>query len=123
MTGSFTSVLCLVHCLVLPFLVPAGAIGVHHLLIELGFVVLAGVAAWVASKEGPVGMKVLLWGCWALFAVSMWMEHAHPAWDTVGVFASLGLVGGHVLNLWSRRRSMTCSCEGAQDACGVGQGV
>jgi hypothetical protein len=103
--GSLTSALCLVHCLALPMLASSGALLVHHPLIELGFVVLAGIAAWVASKKGPVGMKVLLWSCWSLFATSLWLEHTHPALGVVGVFASTGLVGGHLVNLWSRRRS------------------
>lgn len=122
-TGSLTSALCLVHCLALPLLVPAGAMLAHHPLMDLGFVVLAGVAAWMASREGAVGMKVLLWSCWSLFAASIWLEHDHPALSTVGVFASLGLVGGHVVNLWNRRRTKACRCDDAQDACGVAQGA
>jgi hypothetical protein len=76
----------------------------------MGFVALAGAAAWVASKEGPAGMKLFLWSCWSLFAASMWLEHAHPALSMVGVFASLGLVGGHAVNLWNRRRNKACRC-------------
>lgn len=121
--GTFTSALCLVHCLALPALASSAAHVFHHPLVSGGFVVVAGGAVWAASRTGPAWMKVLLWSCWSVFAVAIWLEHHHPLASAVGMMASLGLVGGHLLNLRGRQRYRAGSCQPLQGACGRDQGA
>lgn len=121
--GTFTSALCLVHCLAVPALASSGAHFFHHPLVSGGFVVAAGAAVWAASRSGPGWMKGLLWSCWTVFAVAIWLEHHHPLASAVGMMASLGLVGGHLLNLRGRQRGRACSGQPSHGTCGPDQGA
>lgn len=106
--GILGSVLCIVHCL----LVPALAVGSslthdhHHTsfgLISLDylFILINGVAVYFATKHHKsLPLQILLWGSLAVFAVSLIFEGRHFAFVILGFVGSGLLIIGHMINLY-----------------------
>lgn len=105
--GILGSVLCIIHCL----LVPALAFGTtmahdHHVhtgLISLDylFILVNGAAVYFATKEHKsIPLRILLWGALGIFAVSLIFEGAHPAFTILGYVGSGLLIAGHLINLY-----------------------
>ncbi|MCE7065342.1 MerC domain-containing protein [Dyadobacter sp. CY326] len=103
--GILGSVLCIVHCL----LVPALAFGTtmsHHAhagLVSLDylFILINGVAVFYATRNHKsLAVRAILWGALAIFSVSLILEAKHLVFTWLGYAGSALLIFGHLLNLY-----------------------
>lgn len=97
--GIVNSSLCMAHCLAMPILIGLGAAFLHHPLVSLGFIAIAGIAVHATVRRGAgTGLSRFLWTAWALFAVTLLLEEVHHAFLMVSLLASALLVVGHGLH-------------------------
>ncbi len=101
--GIVNTAICLVHCLALPLLVSVGGAFFAHPLASVGFVVLAFVAVYFATRNSTdIRVVRFLWAMAVVFGLALLLE---PVWHwmhDVGVVASALLIVGHLLNLRGR---------------------
>ncbi len=113
--GSFTSGLCLAHCVATPFLFAAhpGHVHGHHAhpfwwgCIDVLFIVLSFLAVfWSVRNTSKYWMKYALWISWALLAVLVVNEKLEllPVAEAFFYFPSIALI---VLHLYNRKY---CRC-------------
>jgi hypothetical protein len=108
--GIAASGLCLVHCLLMPFVLafwlqtehcsPGAACehptGVNY---DYLFIALSAVAVWLASGHCfRPWLKALMWGFFALLAGGVLLEPMYEGAHNATIFAALGLAATHVLN-------------------------
>ncbi|MCF0052914.1 MerC domain-containing protein [Dyadobacter sp. LJ53] len=104
--GILGSVLCIVHCLLMPALAFGTTMTAHHdhaglISLDYLFILINGVAVYFATKNHKsVAVRAILWGSLALFSVSLIFEAAHPAFVWLGYIGSALLIIGHLLNLY-----------------------
>ncbi|MCF0071828.1 MerC domain-containing protein [Dyadobacter sp. CY261] len=105
--GILGSVLCIVHCLLVPALAFGSTVAGHghaHIgLVSLDylFILINGVAVYYATREHQsMGVRVLLWGALAIFSVSLILEGRHQAFTWLGYIGSGLLIIGHLINLY-----------------------
>ncbi|WP_025763185.1 MerC domain-containing protein [Dyadobacter tibetensis] len=107
--GILGSILCIIHCLLLPAVSLGSALGHGHghshnsglLSLDLLFIVVNGIAVYYATKSHPTkGLKLTLWGSLALFAISIVFEGEASIFTWLGYLASVMLIGGHFYNLY-----------------------
>lgn len=101
--GMTSASLCVIHCLLTPFLV----LGASHLAwwhdISWLFLVLSGIAVYLATRGGTsLGIKVLIWASFSVLALSIIGEEYWEPFHEISYVASLGLVIGH---FWNHARS------------------
>ncbi|MBO3270973.1 MULTISPECIES: MerC domain-containing protein [Hymenobacter] len=106
--GIVNATLCLLHCAAGPLLLAwwsgtqSAALSSHW---DTLFLVLSGVlvmgATWQLTARW---LRLSLWSCFALFAVTVLLADRWPWLELVQYAASLGLVGMHLLNLRQCRR-------------------
>ena len=105
--GIAGSVLCIVHCL----LVPALALGSsfahdHHsnaglLSLDYLFILINGIAVYYATRDHKsLPLKILLWGALLLFAISLIFENRNGIFTLLGYIGSGLLIVGHLLNIY-----------------------
>ena len=101
--GMASASLCMIHCLLTPFLVlGASQIAWWHDITGL-FLVLSAVAVWLSTRQGThTGIKTLIWVSFALLALCVIGEAYWEPFHEISYLASLGLVIGH---LWNHARS------------------
>lgn len=109
--GIAASGLCLVHCLLMPFITAFWlqndrcAAGSHCCDEATGFnydylfVLFSAAAVWLASKHcSRPWLKAMMWVCFAVLAGGLlldpWAKGAH----TASLFAAVGLAAAHFLN-------------------------
>lgn len=87
--GMSSSVLCILHCLLLPLLLLAGSFSDHlhrWALLDYTFILLAGVAVFFSTRPLKSSrLRVGLWLSWLGFSVAI-LLHAHYA---VALYASV----------------------------------
>lgn len=104
--GILGSVLCIVHCLLMPALAFGTTMTAHHehaglLSLDYLFIVINAVAVYFATKNHKsVVVRTILWGSLLLFSVSLIFEAAHPAFTWLGYIGSSLLIVGHLINLY-----------------------
>lgn len=105
--GILGSVLCIVHCLVTPALMLGvtwfgeGLLKADLHKYDLLFVLINGLAVFYATRGHSIRwINLLLWGAWALFGISLLLEHDFPFFQYVSYFGSVLLIAGHSLNLY-----------------------
>jgi len=104
--GILGSVLCIVHCLLVPALAFGTTLSSHHdhaglISLDYLFILVNGVAVFFATREHKsVPVRVLLWGALAIFSVSLIFEAKHPVFTYLGYAGSGLLIIGHLLNLY-----------------------
>jgi hypothetical protein len=105
--GILGSVLCIIHCLLVPALAFGSTVATHshsHIgLISLDylFILINGIAVYYATREHrSTGIRVLLWGALAIFSVSLIFEGRHQAFSWLGYAGSALLIVGHLINLY-----------------------
>lgn len=102
--GMTNSALCLAHCLAMPLLVAMGAAFMHHPLVSMVFIAVAGWAVFTAMRRSPARWLVRsMWMAWAVFALSLFLEEVHHGFEVSALVASGMLVLGHGMH-W---RAMT----------------
>ncbi|MGY3089926.1 hypothetical protein ACVWYF_002974 [Hymenobacter sp. UYAg731] len=106
--GVLNAVLCGVHCAVGPLLLVwwgtrnPGATAERW---ELAFLVLSGVLVALATRRhSSTGLRLLLWGLFAVFAAAALLAERWPALQAVQYAASAGLIAAHLLNQRHCRR-------------------
>ena len=108
LVGIASSVLCIVHCIAMPFALnwlhanPAlGHIGGEwEHIVDFGFIGLCFWAVRHATLHSQIRfIKYLLWISFGLFALSILFAHHIAFFQYLGWFASAGLVFSHLLNL------------------------
>jgi hypothetical protein len=109
--GITGSVLCIIHCLVSPFLVMGGKMAglsdTWHFL-DFIFVGINIFAVFHATKHHSTpAIRVALWSFLVIFSIAILFEDQSPAFVYLGYFASLGLVLSHVVNLRHCRKCLS----------------
>lgn len=102
--GVAGSVLCLVHCLITPVLALGSSLSIDHN--EAGgwldylFILVNGLAVFFATREHrSPALRLFLWGSFALFSVSLLLEHEFAGFKILGYVGSGLLILGHLYNL------------------------
>ena len=104
--GILGSVLCIVHCLIMPVLAFGSTMASNHVhtglrSLDFLFIVINGAAVYFATRQHKsLPLKVLLWGALLLFAVSLTFEGKHPAFVWLSYVGSALLIAGHFINLY-----------------------
>ncbi len=97
--GIVNSALCMVHCAAMPVLIAMGAAFLHHPLVSLAFIAIAGWAVHAAVRRGSdPWLARILWAAWAVFAATLLMEGLHHGFEVASLVASGLLVVGHVVH-------------------------
>ncbi len=104
--GIAGSALCLVHCLVTPALALGSTFSAPHqasigfLGLDFFFILINGAAVYLATREHRIpALRAFLWFSFALFSVSLLLEHQNEAFHLLGYLGSALLIGGHLYNL------------------------
>lgn len=100
--GSLNGLLCLVHCLAMPFLIGLGATFLSGPIVAFVFIALAGAAAWTASRSATWRMRSTFLITWVLFTLGILLEHRHLVFEYLGLVASVGMVLLHLVNFRQR---------------------
>ncbi|QRR03507.1 MerC domain-containing protein [Dyadobacter sandarakinus] len=106
--GIAGSVLCIIHCLLVPAAVAFGSgFGhVHHadfslLSLDMLFILINGLAVFYATRDHKsVPVRILLWGGLLVFSVSLIFESRLPVFSWLGYAGSALLIIGHFANLY-----------------------
>ena len=104
--GILGSVLCIVHCLLMPALAFGTTMTSHHehaglLSLDYLFILINGVAVFFATRNHKsLLVRSILWGALAVFSVSLIFEAKHSAFIWLGYAGSGLLIIGHLLNLY-----------------------
>ena len=102
--GVAGSVLCLVHCLITPALALGSSLSISHHTAGGGldylFIVVNGVAVFFATRDHrSFALRLFLWVSFALFSVSLLLEHNIDGFKILGYVGSGLLILGHLYNL------------------------
>ena len=105
--GILGSVLCIIHCLLVPALAFSSTMATHShshiglLSLDYLFIIINGIAVYYATREhGAMAVRVLLWSALALFSVSLLLEGRHQVFTWLGYAGSGLLIIGHLINLY-----------------------
>ncbi|TLV00751.1 MerC domain-containing protein [Dyadobacter luticola] len=104
--GILGSVLCIIHCLLMPALAFGSTFASGHdhtgfRSLDYFFILINGLAVFYATrnhKSLPLG--ILLWGALTLFSASLIFEGKHNIFSWLGYVGSALLIIGHLINLY-----------------------
>lgn len=101
--GIFSSILCLIHCLLLPVLILGGLLNeewsTHSEWVDYLFILLAVGAVFFASRQSHMYvLKVLMWAVVSWFSVSILLHDIFEAALYSSMAASVALVVLHTIN-------------------------
>ncbi len=111
--GILSSVLCIIHCLIFPFIFlwfNYQHQSAWHML-DYVFILLAGMAVYGSSKHNPfIFLKIAFWLSYLLFAVSLILHETLWYSFYLSLVASVSLVVCHLFNFsWHVRQEHTYS--------------
>jgi hypothetical protein len=105
--GIAGSVLCIIHCLLVPALAFGSTIAHDHhadtglISLDYFFILVNGIAVYFATRDHKsLPLRILLWGALSLFAVSLIFEGQNQAFSWLGYAGSGLLIAGHVINIY-----------------------
>jgi uncharacterized membrane protein (UPF0136 family) len=104
--GILGSVLCIVHCMLVPALAFGSSVVTHHehtglRSLDFLFIIINGLAVFYATRNHKsLLLGILLWGALTLFAAALIFEGKHPAFTWLGYVGSALLIVGHLVNLY-----------------------
>jgi hypothetical protein len=104
--GILGSVLCIVHCLLMPALAFGTTVTSHHhhagfISLDYLFILINGIAVYYATKNHKsVAVRTILCGALTVFSVSLILEAVHPIFTWLGYAGSALLIIGHFANLY-----------------------
>lgn len=105
--GIFSAVLCLMHCLLTPFMVLFfhEHQHTHWLRLDYVFLIVGFFAVYHAVKHGvSTKIKTALWGSLAVLSISI-ILHEHIHWTTyIAYLASFTLIITHLINIFKQHR-------------------
>ena len=98
--GIASASLCVVHCVLTPFLIFFFTNTVWWEKFSYFFLSLSFISAFQATKHSK-NRKVLslIWCSFALLAIGILFEEDFPKLEILNYLASLGLIIGHILNI------------------------
>lgn len=98
--GISSSVLCIIHCLLLPVLLLVGSFSDHlhrWALLNYAFILLAGVAVFFSTRQLPHSrLRVGLWLSWLSFSLAILLHAQYAEALYASVFSSLLLAFFHL---------------------------
>ncbi len=117
--GIVGSVLCLIHCLIAPFIALTGTAlaghwhGGHGLWnLDYIFVIVNGFAVYYATRQVAVKyVKWLLWFAFTVFSVSLLLESEMEVFHWISYAGSFLLIAGHILNIYTARACKQATCK------------
>lgn len=104
--GILGSVLCIIHCILVPALAFGSSVASHHShdglrYLDFLFILINGVAVYYATRHHKsLPLRILLWGALALFSVSLLFEGKHAIFSWLSYAGSALLIVGHLINLY-----------------------
>jgi hypothetical protein len=104
--GILGSVLCIIHCLLVPALALGSSVATHHshpglISLDYIFILINGIAVYYATRNHhSLPLRILLWGALAVFSTSLIFEGKHHAFTLLGYVGSGLLIIGHLINLY-----------------------
>lgn len=105
--GILGSVLCIVHCLLVPALAFGSTLAHNHhanvglVSLDYLFILINGVAVYYATRDHKsLPLRILLWGALSVFSISLIMENHHGIFSWLGYVGSGLLIAGHMLNIY-----------------------
>ncbi len=107
--GVIVSGLCIIHCIITPFVVIALGLTSHnhHPLFSWHglFLICALIALFLSIKGAAKGVKIILWISFICMAVGMIFEHLGGAFKVILYIGSIGLIIGHIKNYLQHHKS------------------
>lgn len=109
--GILASVVCLLHCLMLPVLILFRVPMSHWLeeywhAFDFVFLGIGFVAVLYSARRTPfTWMRYFLWFSFAALAASITLKHYETVFNTIAIVAALVLIIAHIINL----RQLTCA--------------
>ncbi|WP_128548762.1 MerC domain-containing protein [Larkinella soli] len=108
--GISGSVLCVIHCLITPFLLVSSsfladdAVRVGYLSLDYVFIGVNILAVYFATRHfASPAVRVGLWSFLVLFAVAILLEDFSETFEYLGYAASFGLMSMHLINIRNHR--------------------
>lgn len=105
--GIFGSILCIIHCLLLPAVSLGSTLSHGHshqsglLSLDFLFILINAIAVFYATKSHPArGLKLFLWVALGLFSMSILLEGHNSLFVWLGYVGSGLLIIGHFYNLF-----------------------
>jgi len=105
--GILGSVLCIIHCLIMPALAFSSTFlqkfHTHEGLLSLDylFIIVNGIAVYYATRDHKsLPVRILLWGALSLFSVSLILESYNPVFIWLSYAGSALLIIGHLINIY-----------------------
>jgi hypothetical protein len=105
--GIAGSILCIVHCLLVPALALGSTFAHDHsaraglLSLDYFFILINGIAVFYATREHKsLPLRILLWGALSIFSVSLILESRGAAFTVLGYVGSGLLIAGHLVNIY-----------------------
>jgi hypothetical protein len=105
--GIAGSVLCIIHCLMVPALAMGSMLGHNHhgnaslVSLDYLFILINGIAVFYATRDHKSFLlRLLLWGALSLFSVSLIFENRNVVFSWLGYVGSGLLIVGHMLNIY-----------------------
>jgi hypothetical protein len=105
--GIAGSVLCILHCLIVPTLAFSSTLAHSHhadsslISLDYFFILVNGIAVFYATRDHKsLPLRIFLWGALSLFAVSLIFEHQYQVFTWLGYIGSGLLIVGHLANIY-----------------------
>lgn len=107
--GFLVSAVCLIHCMITPFIVVllGNSIKPHHSFISFHFLflILALTAVLFVSFKSPNIIKIGLWLSIILMGIGTIYEHQHLLFRVLLYAGSIGLIISHFFNMRTKRHN------------------
>lgn len=105
--GIVGSVLCIVHCMLVPALAFGSTFAHNHhanaglISLDYFFILINGIAVYYATRDHKsLPLRLLLWGALSIFSVSLILENHSHVFSWLGYVGSGLLIAGHMLNIY-----------------------
>jgi len=101
--GVLSSALCLIHCIVTPFLIGTilfsdSQVHSYHLF-DYIFLIISFIAVWFSThKHANPYIKIALWSFFTIFAITLIIKHWFPYAQYILYTSSFGLIAAHIYN-------------------------
>ena len=108
--GIVSAGLCVVHCLLVPFLIVYGVstegFGSSWEHLDWGFIGLSGLAVFLATRhEKNQRLALYMWSCFLIFTLSLLLHELWPLALYLSIVSTLGLATLHLIHLRNKRHN------------------
>jgi len=117
--GIAGSILCLIHCLIAPFIAISGTALASHWhggdsvwRLDYIFLIISGAAVYYATRHvADKYLKVFLWLSFFVFSGSLLLESKGEIFHWLSYVGSFMLIAGHFWNIYSSRTCKEGTCK------------